>query len=269
MHDIGYFRRGKEDVHASQLKWEAWEHEKKKEGWTGYAKLKKLMGSNWLDHSAPSSDAMDKFHSYRNIDEATIELVDHCTTRQRGIMRRVIMGWQMRRQLDGVIWWVNNMVAHEKLMRRVFDNKTLVGSTVMAWFYGPLTRPIARWLANTKAAKYNAEYAVKNKGKAAAMAAQAAQDFAAQEFTQNFVNAIDDDDDGALSLCELKSAELQTKGAENPLFAKAAIWLLNAGNWNFKKYSGGRNDGIINQPELIEAMRVFLQEHWKYEGTLW
>ena len=81
---------------------------------------------------------------------------------------------------------------------------------------------------------------------------------------------MDDDCDGGLSLCELKAAELgkakSGKELTNPMFAKASIWLL--ADRNFQKYDI-RGNGIIDEPQLVEAMKVFLQDHWKYEGVLY
>ena len=28
-------------------------------------------------------------------------------------------------------------------------------------------------------------------------------------------------------------------------------------------------DGVIEELELVEAMKVFQQDHWKFEGVLW
>ena len=39
-------------------------------------------------------------------------------------------------------------------------------------------------------------------------------------------------------------------------------------NRHFQQYDV-QNIGVIDFPELVEAMSVFLQNHWKYEGTLW
>ena len=76
------------------------------------------------------------------------------------------------------------------------------------------------------------------------------------EFTRRFLLAVDDDDDGGLSWCELKAAEIGQLGQDNPMYAKASIWLMN--NRNFQKYDT-RNIGIIDEPDLVEAMKVFLE----------
>jgi len=78
--------------------------------------------------------------------------------------------------------------------------------------------------------------------------------------------AVDDDDDGGLSWCELKAAEIGDLGTDNPMYAKASIWLMN--NRNFQKYDT-RNIGIVDETDLVEAMKVFLEDHWKYDGVLW
>ena len=68
--------------------------------------------------------------------------------------------------------------------------------------------------------------------------------------------AVDDDDDGGLSWCELKAAEIGDLGTDNPMYAKASIWLMN--NRNFQKYDT-RNIGIVDETDLVEAMKVFLE----------
>ena len=67
---------------------------------------------------------------------------------------------------------------------------------------------------------------------------------------------MDDDDDGGLSWCELKAAEIGNLGSDNPMYAKASIWLMN--NRNFQKYDT-RNIGIVDELDLVEAMKVFLE----------
>ena len=47
---------------------------------------------------------------------------------------------------------------------------------------------------------------------------------------------------------------------------QASIWLQN--NRNFQKYDIN-GDGVIEEVDLIEAMAVFMGEHWKFDGVLW
>ena len=82
------------------------------------------------------------------------------------------------------------------------------------WYFGPLRRKLARWLVNACEERLSAIVAAKKLA--------AAEYEMTKAFTVSFTHAVDDDDDGALSLCELKSAEL---GNSNPMFVKAAIWL--------------------------------------------
>ena len=82
------------------------------------------------------------------------------------------------------------------------------------WYFGPLRRKLARWLVNACEERLSAIVAAKKLADAEYEMIKA--------FTVSFTQAVDDDDDGALSLCELKSAEL---GMSNPMFVKAAIWL--------------------------------------------
>ena len=84
-----------------------------------------------------------------------------------------------------------------------------------------------------------------------------------QSFCTAFLHAVDTDGDGGLSLCELKAAEL---GCENPWFVKASLWLTTNGNKKCKEYDV-RGIGIIDEPDLREAMDLFCEEHWKYEGA--
>ena len=85
-------------------------------------------------------------------------------------------------------------------------------------------------------------------------------------FAREFLLSVDTDGDGGLSLCELKAAELGETATGNPLFAKASIWLQ--ANRKFQQYDIN-SDGVIEEPELIEAMMEFQQNYWKYDGVLW
>ena len=75
------------------------------------------------------------------------------------------------------------------------------------WFFGPLRRKLARWLINA------------SQHRATIIAAERKLELEHQElirtFTVSFIREIDDDDDGELSLCELKSAELSLTGANS------------------------------------------------------
>merc|ERR1711934_235438 len=153
---------------------------------------------------------------------------------------------------------MGNMLRQEKLETMVKVHWTKVVPVLNTWFFGCLIRPIARWILNMRAAKAAAVRA--------AVEAERQRQASIKQFTDEFVNAIDDDGDGGLSLCELKSAELGTSGSENPLFAKAAIWLQS--NRNFQKYDV-EGIGIIDGEHLLQAMEVFLKDHWKFDGTLW
>ena len=72
------------------------------------------------------------------------------------------------------------------------------------WYFGPLRRKLSRWLVNACKDKITAIEAAKKLA--------AAEKEMVQAFTVSFIQAVDDDDDGALSLCELKSAELSMSG---------------------------------------------------------
>ena len=68
-----------------------------------------------------------------------------------------------------------------------------------------------------------------------------------QKFTIEFLNTIDDDADGGLSLNELKNNEMKTT---NQMFQKAAIWL--ASGRNFQRFDR-RGIGIIDEMALYEV----------------
>ena len=54
-------------------------------------------------------------------------------------------------------------------------------------------------------------------------------------------------------------------GSGNLWFVKASIWLTTNGNKKFREYDH-RGVGIIDEEHLLEAMDLFHDEHWKYEG---
>ena len=49
------------------------------------------------------------------------------------------------------------------------------------------------------------------------------------------------------------------------MFAKISLWLTTDNI--FQKYIS--SDGEIHESELIEAVKAFLRDHWKYDGVLW
>merc|ERR1711907_30078 len=217
-------------------------------------------GGTMLSMRTPDERKMQKFMEHKCYEEATIQLVEKCTKcpRTGGIVRRVVMSWQMQRELNAIVLWIKNMLRQEKLETLVRLHWDKVIPVLTTWYFGCLIRPIARWMLNMKASK---AAAVRE-----AAEAERQRILAIKKFATDFVNAIDDDGDGGLSLCELKSAELGNTGSENPLFAKAAIWLQS--NRNFQKYDVD-GIGIIDEVHLLEAMEVFLKDHWKFDGTLW
>lgn len=89
----------------------------------------------------------------------------------------------------------------------------------------------------------------------------------AREFSDNFIWEVMEGADGELSLVELRAASINLRrslGGSDDLVAKASIWLLE--NFDSGIASGS---GTISYSTLVQAMKVFLQDHWKYEGVLW
>ena len=104
--------------------------------------------------------------------------------------------------------------------------------------------------------------------KAKALRLATAQQQLASNFANQLLRAVDDNRDRGLSMCELKAAELgrSKSGVQVPMFRKAAMWLQTGRN--FQLYDSN-SDGVITLDELTNAMLVFLQTHWKYDGVLW
>lgn len=75
------------------------------------------------------------------------------------------------------------------------------------WFFGPLRRKMARWRIN--ASQHSAMiFAAERK-------LELEEQVLVRTFAVSFICEIDADDDGGLSLCELKSAELSLTGASS------------------------------------------------------
>ena len=75
------------------------------------------------------------------------------------------------------------------------------------WFFGPLRRKLVRWRIN--ASQHSAMiFAAERKLKLE-------DQELVQTFTVSFIREIDEDDDGGLSLCKLKSADLSLTGANS------------------------------------------------------
>lgn len=150
--------------------------------------------------------------------------------------------------------WVAKMMKDNVLTNAIYasSQKEMVRG-VMNWFFNaPLMRTVRDWSKSTRTDHRKLK---------------ARQDrIIAAKFAHQFVLAVDTDGDGGLSLCELKAAELEQTGAANSDFAKAAMWLQH--NRHFQMYDQNC-DGVIEEIELVPAMELFLNEHWKYEGVLW
>lgn len=185
--------------------------------------------------------------------------------RKARLVRRVIMSWQMAEHRRAVLNWQINIRQRGVLLQRLAVATPhmlhCVWSLVRRWaLYQPL-RVLAAWQRKMKRAKRMRM----GRRMSVEEIEQAQQRW---QFAQDFLHAVDTDGDGGLSLCELKAAEM-TKDHHNPMFAKASIWLTNPRcGGNFKKYDK-RGIGIIDEPDLMQAMEVFLAEYWKYDGVLW
>jgi len=225
------------------------------DGWS-YDKYKSTLNSKGsiLNYTRPTSAKMDLFIRRKQDKENAFGIAVKCShsPRLHVIVRRVLMGWQMKGELDAVITWVENIVRHELVVKRL----KLIKDQIRGLFTS--CRVLHDWQTKQKAAKAAAQAQVELQRK------QAAAKYI--DFTRGFLLAVDDDDDGGLSWCELKAAEIGDLGTDNPMYAKASIWLMN--NRNFQKYDT-RNIGIVDETDLVEAMKVFLEDHWKYDGVLW
>ena len=175
------------------------------------------------------------------------------------------MSWMMNDELRVVIHWVENMMKSERLIRRVLESPGKVFPVLNIWyFYRPL-RVIARWRHNKK--DFVRARLSKQSGPVGPTESEREEH---KRFALEFLHAVDTDGDGGLSLCELKACELHKAGTSDSRFKKASIWLLKqeGGQQTFTKYDT-RGIGIIDEPQLIEAMEVFMRDHWKYDGVLW
>lgn len=225
------------------------------DGWS-YDKYKSALNSKgtMLNWSAPSAQKMDQFIRRKQDTENAYGIAVKCSNSPRlySVVRRVLMGWQMKGELDRIILWVANMVRYEFVVKRLKQHMDRCRPLFAC------LRVIAQWGANLKAAEIEEAARLEQERKA-----EAAKYV---DFARGFLLAVDDDDDGGLSLCELKAAEMGSLGAVNPMYSKASIWLMN--NRNFQKYDV-RNIGIVDEEQLVDAMRVFLEDHWKFDGVLW
>lgn len=225
------------------------------DGWS-YDKYKSALNSKGtiLNWSAPSPQKMEKFIQRKQDTENAYGIAVKCShsPRLHSIVRRVLMGWQMKGELDRIILWVANMVRYELVVKRLKQHMDRCRPFFVC------LRAIAHWGANLEDAAIEEAARLERDRKA-----EAAKYV---DFARGFLLAVDDDDDGGLSLCELKAAEVGSLGAANPMYAKASIWLMN--NRNFQKYDI-RNIGIVDEEQLVDAMRVFLEDHWKFDGVLW
>jgi len=198
----------------------------------------------------------------RQMDEGLLTMFKNITNSPRlhMVTRRVLMSWQMAEHLTAITVWAENMLSSELIQRNVRQHLHKVVPVLRWWFFFRPLRGLHRW-------RVKAEHAIEvAKLEAIQSGQREALDNA--QFAERFLKAVDDDGDGGLSLCELKAAEMgkSNSGTVDPMFRKASIWLQT--NRNFQKYDGD-SDAILNIEELTNAMVVFLQEHWKYEGVLW
>lgn len=205
---------------------------------------------------------LDQFHEIKSNDEAYFFLVKKLSEgNKKHKILRVVTAWRRQDEFRAVLCWNKIFRAQKDKIARLCTEpyRSRIMPSLDTWYFGPLRRKLARWLVNACEERLSAIVAAKKLADAEYEMIKA--------FTVSFTQAVDDDDDGALSLCELKSAEL---GMSNPMFVKAAIWLQS--NRNFQKYAIGQDVhgvGVISTPELEAAMKVFLKDHWKFDGVLW
>ena len=277
LHDIGYYKkinpepteelRIREASNAIDMRCgSSW-------SWNKYQKAtaletKRKGGAQPFRAPAPQKPTTPRLHDMwqkRQDGENMQSIIDACkkSKRLRNTVRRVMMGWQMAKELAGIIVWIDNMLHAELIQKRVDamvggPRRRVLEGVMRAWYLFKPLRCIGRWRKNASHARRVQENEERLK--------KEAEELAKSQFAFDFLAAVDLDGDGGLSLCELKAAELGETETGNPLFVKASLWLQ--ANRNFQKYDVNA-DGIIEEPELIEAMKVFQKDHWKFDGVLW
>jgi len=202
------------------------------------------------------------FNEKKEDDEAYLDLVHNLNQdkKVKVTMMRVAMAWKRQIEFRAVAVWSRRKKEYRAKFTRLCKEpyRSKIMPTLDAWYFGPIRRKITRWFANLLLHKEALEIAAIESRKEAFKEIR--------KFTKAFVQAIDEDDDGGLSLCELKSAEKGLTGKADPMFSKAAIWLM--ADRNFQRYDDGGN-GVLSRSDLESAMKVFLQDYWKYDGVLW
>lgn len=137
-------------------------------------------------------------------------------------------------------------------MARIRRKYALV-SDVLSWWawYAPM-RTLRRWHTNMlNCSERNREQILHSNFMEKARA-----------FANDFLQTVDTDGDGGLSLCELKAADL----CRNEKYTKAATWLTHGRTFQRFDVNGV---GIIEHKQLVEAMAEFEAEQWKFDGVLW
>jgi len=230
------------------------------EKYTRYRKDPKKKAA--LRVNTPKEQLMREVREQQQINQVAAGITQAVGKNKRSFtVRSTMITWLMHKEKVALGNWVINMAARairEKQFLKTLKKSGKVPEVLLVlhwWFCYSVKRPLASFRMNmrldTKAKEIEAEIRLQKHKEAV------------KEFAIGFLQAIDDNADGGLSLNELKNSTLSTN---NEMFNKAAIWLQYGRN--FQRFDR-RGIGIVDEKSLRDAMDEFLINVWKFDGVLW
>lgn len=249
-----------------------WEQQKM-QGWTYHKYKKHMLRTEVVRHSlirkaggdvvAPVDDRrmsqteIDSFQSLKAEKEACMALKAVYAKQPllRARVRHLMDGWKMTSGNDvhrALKAWAWNQTCHRKLYVKARRIRRLLPLFLQKYTESVIYAAVWNWMQRVPA--------------------RVERDKEVKQFTTGFVHAVDPDNDGEFSIVELRASMgtlRKNLGGSDALFAKAAIWLLSVDKFDWFKDGTDNCTGTIRLNGLMDVMRVFLSDHWKYQGVLW